>query len=218
MNISCPAIARIRKTILKEVSQLKATRDRIKNSANERATLAASLESLRADLAKMSARHTELETAPALALHRMGLSPDQAQKESDQLQAKIATASERDAELSRQIAQLESAKDADTSTIERAIEPLIRRCQLVSQAELIAWLSAITEDFDVAYSEEHNWHLFQKTIAHRIYRDRLQRLKHTFSWEVAEEVLEEPIVPLEQRPAELPNTPGSAICREVHAS
>lgn len=214
MNIPCPAIQRYEKAILDEVAELKEARRRISESEEQRKRLQAQLESERAERQKNEARRNELEGASAVALHRMNLTPEKGVEEIEKVTVKIDASVAKEAGLSEQIGQLAGAKNTDSSNIQRAIKPLIYRCEVASQAEFIAWLSA-TLDCDVTYNEGHNWHLFKMSFVYAIYRERARRLEHEF-WAVVDETLQNPIVPLVQRPIELPVAPGSAVCREVH--
>jgi hypothetical protein len=217
MITSDPHIARLRLRIEKAATALKEAFARKAKNAEAKAKLQSQLEAARGERTRHEERRSQLENASALALHRMGLTNEEALSQSDELQGKIDAILNKEQGLSSEIDNLNQAYREDDSVIQSTVKPLVDDSELLTQAELIALLCSMITEVDVPYQIDHNWNLYRATKAATIHSERKRRMTNDF-WSVAAEVAENPIVALEQAPAVVPNAQSSAVVRQLQAA
>jgi hypothetical protein len=212
-----PDLNRLRSKIEQEVSQLRTLRDRQRESEKTLAELEGVLAAIREEKAAREAERATLDNASAVALHRIGVTAGEAVKKIDALTAEINSAAGQQA-----VAEEKRGRIAeDLSNAKAQLPPLIERivfsAATYSKGELLAHLSSMVDSgsFDLSHFFEHQFSFFDRTIVAGVYEDRIRAVKRGEALTILDEVISDPIVPLQQRPAVLPISQGSLLIQEI---
>lgn len=182
---------------------------------------AETLSAAQAEREQRAEAKAELETASAVVLLRRGLTAAQAIAQADDLQKQTEAAQERENAASEERERLNEQQKAAEREIAQVIGPLTYECAMLVEGQFLAEIGTMinhSEAWIPSLTEQTSDRLFRKTKAFAIYHSRELRIrKHTASpVELAEEILEEPIVRLHQWEPHLPHSKNCKVTEGIY--
>jgi hypothetical protein len=213
-----PELLQLRKVIDAIAAELKSNFTRFTGNQSELAHVGEALATARADRELRERRRDELANASPVELHRRGLGADQATEAVDEEQGKVDAARDREQKAEGKQQQLQEQQGDLLAAIKERVRTLAQYGRLYSEAELQASLGEMADESEnLARFTEGPDRLFAATTANQLYSDRdfkAKRLDSASEAEVlhlAQEIIAQPIAPLQQHPARLlhPNTSGT---------